>query len=62
MVEYKQDAQIVMVHQYVNQKNHIMQDVGREAIENISFFAHIALPIFFQMTLRPQALERKIKN
>ena len=52
-----------MVLQYVNQKkNHIILDVGREAIENTSAFAHIALPIFFQMTLTPQALERKAKS
>jgi hypothetical protein len=56
-------VQIVMVLKYVNQeKNHIILDVGREAIENIMVFAHIVLLIFFQMTLKQKALEKRAKK
>jgi len=49
-------VQIVMVHEYVNLgKNHIRPDVGREAIENLAVFAHIALLIFVQMILKEKA-------
>jgi len=56
-------VQIVMVLKYVNQeKNHIILGVGREAIENIMGFAHIVLLIFFQMTLKQKALEKRAKK
>ena len=45
-----------------SKRNLTIPDVGKQAIENITDFAHIALLICFQMTTKPQAFKRKAKS